>query len=127
MRASSWLRARRSPCRPTALSTGWLTFGEGPARALPVREPEPLRPLWLALRSVPVEREPLRHSLAGVGVVADAHERAHERAEVAHAAGRHAASCRCDVMVVDMALRHTPVGAQGQDRYVLVGFQPDGE
>jgi len=26
-----------------------------------------------------------------------------------------------------MALRHTPVGEQGQYRYVLVGFQPDGE
>jgi len=31
------------------------------------------------------------------------------------------------VMLVEMALRHTPVGEQGQSRYVLVGFQPDGE
>ena len=32
------------------------------------------------------------------------------------------------VMMVEMALRHTPVGGeQGQSRYVLVGFQPDGE
>jgi len=31
------------------------------------------------------------------------------------------------VMMVEMALRHTPVGEQGQSRYVVVGFQPDGE
>ncbi len=31
------------------------------------------------------------------------------------------------VMMVKMALRHTPVGEQAQSRYVLVGFQPDGE
>ena len=31
------------------------------------------------------------------------------------------------VMMVEMALRHTPVGEQGQSRYVLVGFHPDGE
>ena len=31
------------------------------------------------------------------------------------------------VMMVEMALRHTPVGEQGKSRYVLVGFQPDGE
>ena len=31
------------------------------------------------------------------------------------------------VMMVEMALRHTPVGEQGQYRYVLVGFHADGE
>jgi hypothetical protein len=31
------------------------------------------------------------------------------------------------VMVVEMALRGTPVGTNGHRRYVLLGFGPDGE
>ena len=31
------------------------------------------------------------------------------------------------LMLCEMALRQTPVGKSGQDRYVLVGFAPDGE